>query len=840
VAITVVKRNGQREPYDANKINIAIEHASAGLDENITWVTQIASELELTLFDGITTQQLDEAVIQVALQNVKDDPAFDTVAARLLLKTIYKRVLGDYENAHELKALHASHFAANINRGVEEKLLDSRLTELFDLAVLADALEPAHDELLKYIGVVTLNNRYGIKGRNGDALEVPQYFWMRIAMGLSLNEANPTEHAIKFYEKMSQLEYLAAGSTLVNAGTVYPQLANCFVMEMQDDMEHIAKTTRDVMWLTKGTGGIGLSVTKLRAQGSPIRSNNTTSTGPIPFMHTIDSILRAVSRGGKKFGALCFYMENWHLDFPEFLDLRQNSGDPYRRTRTANTAVWISDEFMKRVQNDDDWYLFDPLEVQDLNELYGKAFSVKYNEYVAKAEAGEMRLFKKITAREQFKSILISLQTTSHPWLCWKDTINNRALNNNTGTIHLSNLCTEITLPQDEDNVSVCNLASINLSRHLLVDGSTGVTTIDFGKIEESARLAVRQLDNLIDITRSSVQEADFSNAQNRAVGLGVMGFTDVVERLGFSYESEESYDLIDEIMEHVSYAAIDESADLAQERGSYPNFVGSRWSEGLVPLDSIALTEADRGMAIKVNRTTRLDWDALRLKVKGGMRNATLMAIAPTASIGLVAGTTPGLDPQFSQIFSRATSNGKFLEVNRNLVNDLQRLGIWDTTRESILRSQGDIQNIQAIPDDVKATYKTSFQLSPYSFLEVAARAQKWIDQSISRNMYLETRDLGDMMDIYFAAWERGVKTTYYLHMKPRHTAEQSTVKVNKSEQIGGGAGGAVRKGFGSAGAAAPASTPVASVPAVAEAPADPSPRRGFGFGGLAPKSGE
>jgi len=817
VGITVVKRNGQREPYDANKINLAIEHASAGLDENITWVTQIASELELTLFDGITTQQLDEAVIQVALQNVKDDPAFDIVAARLLLKTIYKRVLGDYEDDAELKKLHKEHFAANIRRGVEEGLLDTRLIEMFDLEVLADALEPSNDHLLKYIGLVTLNNRYGIKGRNGDALEVPQYFWMRIAMGLSLNEANATQQALKFYAKMSKLEYLAAGSTLVNAGTAYPQLANCFVMEMQDDMEHIAKTTRDVMWLTKGTGGIGLSVTKLRAQGSPIRSNNTTSTGPIPFMHTIDSILRAVSRGGKKFGALCFYMENWHLDFPEFLDLRQNSGDPYRRTRTANTAVWISDEFMKRVQNDDDWYLFDPLEVSDLNELYGAAFSARYKEYVAKAEAGEMRMFKRIGAREQFKSILISLQTSSHPWLTWKDTINNRALNNNTGTIHLSNLCTEITLPQDVDNVSVCNLVSINLSQHLLENEAAGLK-LDFDMIEASARLAVRQLDNLIDITRSSVKEADFSNQQNRAVGLGVMGFTDIVERLGFSYESEEAYDLIDEIMEHVSYAAIDESANLAQERGAYPNFEGSRWSEGLVPFDSIALTEADRGVEIKVNRTTRLDWDALRAKVKNGMRNATLMAIAPTASIGLVAGTTPGFDPQFSQIFSRSTSNGKFLEVNRNLVNELQKRGIWDTTKESILRSQGDIQGIAAIPDEVKATYKTSFQLSPYAFLEVAARAQKWIDQAISRNMYLETRDLGDMMDIYFAAWERGVKTTYYLHMKPRHQAEQSTVKVNKAEDL----------------TAAASTTPAAE--GQAAAPAAPARR---GFGGLAPKAG-
>jgi ribonucleoside-diphosphate reductase alpha chain len=818
MGITVVKRDGTREQYDANKINLAIEHASAGLDPNITWVTQIASELELTLFDGITTQQLDEAVIQVALQNVKDDPAFDTVAARLLLKTIYKSVLGDYADDTQVKALHQQHFRSSIERGIAEDLLDERLGSMFDLDRLAAALDPSHDELLKYIGVVTLNNRYGIKARNGEPLEVPQYFWMRIAMGLSLNEADPTSAALGFYDKMSRLDYLAAGSTLVNAGTKYPQLSNCFVLEMQDDIEHIAKTTRDVMWLTKGTGGIGLSVTKLRAQGSPIRSNNTTSTGPIPFMHTIDSILRAVSRGGKKFGALCFYMENWHLDFPEFLDLRQNSGDPYRRTRTANTAVWISDEFMKRVQNDDAWYLFDPLEVSDLNELTGKAFSERYAHYVAEADAGRIRAFKRIGAREQFKAILMSLQTTSHPWLTWKDTINNRALNNNTGTIHSSNLCTEITLPQDRDNVSVCNLASINLSRHLTTDAN-GKLGFDWEQVHASAKSAIRQLDNLIDITISSVDEADHSNEQNRAVGLGVMGFTDVVERLGFSYESEEAYALIDEVMEHVSYAAIEESVDLAQERGAYPNFQGSRWSEGLVPFDTIAITEAERGVPVLVDRTMRLDWDSLRARVKGGMRNATLMAIAPTASIGLVAGTTPGLDPQFSQIFSRSTSSGKFLEVNRNLVGTLQQAGLWERTREAILRSQGDIQNIAEIPDDIKETYKTSFQLSPYSFLEVAARAQKWIDQAISRNMYLETRDLGDMMSIYSAAWERGVKTTYYLHMKPRHTAEQSTVRVNKAETIDQGAGASNgRRGFGSA----------APQPAAA-APAGPA-RRGFG----------
>jgi len=817
--ITVVKRDGTREPYDANKINLAIEEAAEGFTDKLAWVTQIGTELELTLFDGITSQQLDEAVIQVALQNVKDYPGFDTIAARLLLKTIYKSVLGDYSTADELKALHAEHFEANIRRGVDEGLLDSRLVEMFDFKALAAELEPAHDGLLKYIGVVTLNNRYGIKGRNGDPLEVPQYFWMRIAMGLSLNEQNPTEVALRFYRKMSTLEYLAAGSTLVNAGTSYPQLANCFVLEMQDDVEHIAKTTRDVMWLTKGTGGIGLSVTKLRAQGSPIRSNNTVSTGPIPFMHTIDSVLRAISRGGKKFGALCFYMENWHLDFPEFLDLRQNSGDPYRRTRTANTAVWISDEFMKRVQNDGDWYLFDPLEVADLNELYGAAFSARYAEYVAMAEKGELNLFKKISAREQFKQILISLQSTSHPWLTWKDTINLRALNNNTGTIHSSNLCTEICLPQDAENVSVCNLASINLSTHL-VDGK-----FDWVKMDESARVAVRQLDNLIDITRSSVNEADKANKENRAVGLGIMGFADICERLGISYESEAAYDLIDEITEHISYSAIDESANLARERGSYDHFEGSRWSQGLVPFDSIDLTEKDRGVAIDISRKTRLDWDALRVKVMGGIRNATLMAIAPTASIGLVAGTTPGLDPQFSQIFSRSTSSGKFLEVNRNLVDALAARGLWESVREDILRSQGDIQSIPSIPDDIKEIYKTSFQLNPASFLEVAGRAQKWIDQAISRNMYLETRDIDEMVDIYTSAWTRGVKTTYYLHMKPRHTAEQSTVKVNKAESIVDGN----KKGFG-ASAGAPSPEPVAAG----------APRRGFGFGGASSTGGE
>nr|WP_245553666.1 ribonucleoside-diphosphate reductase subunit alpha [Demetria terragena] len=809
-SIHVTKRDGSREPYNADRINRAIEKAAVGLPDQMSMTMQVASELEITLFDGITTEQLDEAAIQVAVQNVKDDPDFDVIASRLLLKTIYKKVLGDFETHTELALLHQARFPGYIREAVEDGLFDPRLASAFNLEELAAELNHHHDEALRYIGIITLRNRYMATGPAGRPLEVPAYFWMRVAMGLSVNEKEPTQAAVRFYRKMSSLDYLAAGSTLVNAGTISPQLSNCFVMQMDDDIEHIATSMRDVMWLTKGTGGIGLSVTKLRSEGSPIRSNNTSSTGPIPFMHTIDSILRAVSRGGKKFGALCFYMENWHLDFPQFLDLRQNAGDPYRRTRTANTAVWISDEFMKRVDSDDAWYLFDPLETPDLVELVGDEFSARYAEYVALAEAGKMRKFKKIRAREQMTAILVSLQTTSHPWLTWKDSINLRALNNNTGTIHLSNLCTEITLPQDRDNTAVCNLASINLSRHL-VDGEW-----DWDRLAESARLAVRQLDNLIDITRSSVPQSEHSNEQNRAIGLGVMGFTDVCERLGLPYASEQAYELIDQLVEFVSWHAIDESADLAQVRGAYPNFEGSGWSRGMVPFDTIAIQEQRRGVPVNVDRTTRMDWDVLREKVSHGVRNATLMAIAPTASIGLVAGTTPGLDPQFSQLFSRATSSGKFLEVNRNLVKALQERGLWESVRGELLQSQGDLSNVPDIPADLLEVYRTSFQQPADAYLEVAARAQKWIDQAISRNLYLETRDIGEMTRIYSEAWRKGVKTTYYLHMKPRHTAEQSTVAVNKSKSSG-------RSGGGFGFARKRAEVPAVAAPAVAAVPAPP-----------------
>jgi len=791
MSIHITKADGSKEVFDADKINRSIERACKGLLDPISKVTQIATESRLTLYDGITTTELDKATINAAVQNIKEDIEYDKIATRLLLKTIYRNVLGEYnkDSFEDLKKKHKTEFIEYVKTGVAQNRLHKDMISKYNLTALADALRIDRDDLFTYAGLDSLMNRYSIRDTDQDYLETPQFFFMRIAMGLSYNEKNPTEWAKKFYNKMSKMEYVAGGSTNLGAGTIKPALSNCFLLEIHDDMGHIAKSVADVMLLSKGSGGLGASVTKLRAAGSPLKSSfGGVSTGPTPFAKVIDTAIRAIQRGGKKKGALAFYMENWHLDFPEFLEWKHNAGDDYMRMRTANTAVFLSNEFMKRVDEGGDWYMFDPAETADLNELYGKAFSKKYAEYIEMAEKGKMRAFKKVPAQEQFRQILVSLQTTSHPWLVWKDTINLRALNNNTGTIHMSNLCTEICLPQDRDNVAVCNLASLNLAAHI------SNKEINWMRLEESVRLAIRQLDNLIDINKLPIPEAEKSDKENRAIGLGVMGFADTIEQLGMAYDSEHAYDFADRIFEFISYMAIDESADLAQERGSYTHFKGSGWSKGMVPVDTIALLEEDMGKTLTVSKESKhkgLDWNILREKVKKGIRNATLMAVAPNANIGLVAGTTPGIDARFAQVFSRNKISGKYMDINHNLVKDLKNIGIWDKVRQSIIENQGDISTIEAIPEHLKNIYKTSFTTSPYAYVEVAARAQKWVDQALSRNMYLETRDIDETMEIYKTAWHKGVKSTYYLHMKPRHTAEQSTVAVNKAAAMG-------KRGFG------------------------------------------
>ena len=800
---TVMKRDGTRAPFNADQINKSIERATYGIPNPLEKVMQIASETELTIYDGITTEEMDQATINAALQNAQYDLDYDKIATRLLLKTIYKKVLGTYDTKEELLTMHKAHFQHYVRLGVELNLLDKRLKQ-FDLDELGRYLKLDRDELYKYSGASTMLDRYLIKDADKKPLETPQYFWMRIAMAMAIPEKDKMGMAKKFYDKMSKLEYLSAGSTNIGAGTNRSSLSNCYLMQIEDDMEHIGKTVSDVLMLSKATGGIGLAVTKLRANGSMLKSNNTVSSGPVPFMHIIDSAVRAVQRGGKKKGALCFYMENWHYDFQDFIDLKQNAGDDYRRTRTANTAVYVSDEFMKRVREDRDWYLFDPKETPDLVELYGEAFSKRYQEYCDKAERGEMDLWKKMPARQQYKIILVSMQTTSHPWLTWKDTINVRALNNNTGTIHCSNLCTEVTLPQNKDNIAVCNLISLNLPRHLVG------TQMDWMRLEDSVRLAIRQLDNLVDVNVPPIIEAKRADSENRALGLGLMGLSDTIEQLGYSYEDPAAHDFVDKVFEFISYMAIDESSNIAAEKGSYKNFEGSGWSRGMVPIDTLERLTKGRGVPLSVTTGSvrgvpEIDWDTLRKKVRKGMRNATVMAVAPNANIGLVAGTSPGIDPRFAQMFSRNKISGKYLEINPNLVHDLKAHGFWEKFQEEILTNHGDIQSIDGIPDEIKRIYKTSFGTSPYAFIEVAARAQKWVDQAISRNMYLSARDIDNVMDIYSAAWEKGLKTTYYLHMEPKHTAEQSTVSVNKSTAIG-------KKGFGALFQnAAPAAAPAA-----------------------------
>lgn len=801
--IFITKRDGTKELWNADKINRSIERACKDLVDPIAMVTQIATDTKLTLYDGITTDEMDKATINAAVQNIKDDIQYDKVATRLLLKTIYKRVVGEYDVdlAEDLEAKHRLGFTAYVKNGIAGGRLHPDMVAKFDLTKISAALKIERDDLFLYAGLDGLMNRYGLKDVEQNPLETPQYFFMRVAMGLSYNETDPTAWAIRFYDKMSRHEYLAGGSTNLSAGTVRPSLSNCFLLEVHDDMEHIAKSVADVMLLSKGSGGLGVSVTKLRSAGSPLKSNfGGASTGVTPFAKIMDTAIRAIQRGGKKKGALCFYMENWHLDFPEFIDWKHNAGDDYLRMRTANTAVFMSDEFMKRVQGGGDWYMFDPAEVRGLDELYGRKFSEKYKEYCARADRGELRTYKKVPAREQFRQILTALQSTSHPWLTWKDPINVRALNNNTGTIHMSNLCTEICLPQDRDNVAVCNLASLNLAAHIRN------REVDWTRLESSVRLAVRQLDNLIDINKLPIKEAAKSDKENRAIGLGIMGFADAIEQLGMSYEAEHSWDFADRIFEFVSYMAIDESANLAETRGSYTHFKGSRWSQGMVPIDTLKILEEERGQPLTVVKESKhkgLNWDLLRAKVKRGIRNATLMAVAPNANIGLVAGTTPGIDVRFAQIFSRNKISGKYVDINHNLVKDLTNMGLWDKVKSAIIEHQGDISEIDGIPQHIKDIYKTSFTTNPAAVVEVAARAQKWVDQALSRNMYLETRDIDETMKIYADAWDKGVKTTYYLHMKPRHTAEQSTVHVNKAEKMG-------KIGFGALGMKA---TPVAAV---------------------------
>ncbi len=761
----IKKRRGTVEPFRLAKLQRVLDEAARGLPA--VDVDALLIDVEVGLYDGMASRELADLLLDVALSHVADDPDYSRLAARILLFDLYKQTLGKTSFA-DLEAAHRFGFPDYVAAGVERGLLSPRLLKDFDLDRLACELRPERDLAFRFNGLFALKERYLVRDlMEEELLEAPQFFWMRVAMGVALGEDDPTGRALAFYEAMSTFRYLPSTPTLFNAGTPTSQLSSCFLMEVQDSMDSIGKTLCDIMALAKYAGGIGASITKLRATGSVIASINGRSSGPIPFVKMMDAVIAGVDQGGRRRGTLAVYMEPWHYDVERFLDLKQRSGDDSQRAHTLNTVLFLNDEFLQCVEADEAWFLFDPNETPELAELYGRAFSERYRHYVEEARAGRLRTFRTLRARDLFHRMLKSLVETSHPWLTFKDPGNLRCPIANAGVVHSSNLCTEIFLPTDASHVAVCNLASIVLPRHLR-DGE-----IDWEALAASARLAVRHLDDVIEANFYAIGEARLANEATRPVGLGVMGWSDLLEKLAIPYETDEAVELLDHLIEFISWHAIDASADLARERASFPAFEGSEWSKGRVPLDSLERLEAERGGPIEVGRTIRLDWEALRRKVAGGIRNGTVMAVAPTATISLIAGTSQSIEPPFGILYSRNNISGKFLEMNENLVARLKSLGVWEEVSEEVLLRRGELAQIPAIPPEVKALFRSAYEISPAMLIRQAAVVQKWVDQGVSRNMYLTTQAPKALAEVYLGAWRAGVKSTYYAFTQPAMRAE-------------------------------------------------------------------
>lgn len=762
----IKKSNGVTEPFQVSKLQKILDAAATGLDDVDTY--SVLVDVEVGIYDGVTSRELGELVLSSCLQHVQDDPGYSLLAARVLLFDLYKRALGK-DSFDDIKAAHAARFPEYVKEAAERKLLSDKLLDRFDLARLADALEPSRDLEFRFNGLFALKERYLVQDlETGELFDTPQFFWMRVAMGVCLTEDDPTSRAIDFYHAMSRMQYIPSTPTLFNSGTPSSQLSSCFLMDAQDSMEAIGKSLTDIMQLAKYAGGIGASITKLRATGSVIKSINGRSSGPIPFIKMMDAVISGIDQGGRRRGTLAVYCEPWHYDIERFLDLKQRAGDESQRVHTLNTVLFLNDEFMIRVENDEPWTLFDPNEVRDLPELYGTEFSDRYKFYVEEARAGRIRTYRTVRARALFHRMLKSLVETSHPWLTFKDSGNIRCPISNVGMVHSSNLCTEIFLPTDEKNVAVCNLASIVLPRHL--DGNN---EMDWDSLAAAARLAVRHLDDVIDVNFYAIPEARRANMNSRPVGLGFMGWSDLLERMGLPFESAEALNLLDRIVEFISYHAIDASADLAAERGSFPAFEGSDWSKGMVPIDTLQLLDKQRPEPVDVNRETRLDWEPLREKVARGMRNGTVMAVAPTATISLIAGTSQSIEPPFSTVYARNNIAGKFLEVNENLVAKLKDLDIWDDVCEEILLRQGELREIDEIPEEVKNVFKTAYEISPLTLVRQGSVVQKWVDQGASRNIYLTTKNAEALSKVYLEAWRTGLKSTYYAFSQPGSRSE-------------------------------------------------------------------
>lgn len=700
-----------------------------------------------------------------ARSRIEFEPEYSQIAAQLLLRSLDIPEFVSY----------AQYMPQYIKLGIEADLLDKRLAT-FDIAWLANRIKPEQDALFTYLGMQTLVDRYLL--RIEDAIfEPPQLLWMRVAMGLAINEHEKNDKALEFYELISAFKYCPATPTLFNAGTNHPQLSSCYLTTVEDDLRHIFKCVQDNALLSKWAGGLGNDWNQVRALGARIRGTNGTSQGVIPFLKVVNDTAVAVNQGGKRKGATCVYLENWHMDVEDFLDLCKNTGDERRRTHDLHTALWISDEFMQRVELQQQWTLFSPDEVPDLHDKYGNEFALRYREYEALADVGKVRLWKRVPALDLWRRMLTRLYETGHPWITFKDAANIRSPQDHVGVIHSSNLCTEILLNTSPDETATCNLGSINLSAHI-VGGA-----LDTKLLQATIRTAVRMLDNVIDINFYPTIEARRSNFQHRPVGLGIMGFQDSLYKLGISYASVDAVKFSDESQELIAYHAIIASTELASERGSYQSYVGSKWYRGLLPIDTIRLLERERTVTCIADKSRTLDWDIVRLAIQAnGMRNSNVMAIAPTATISNIVGVSQSIEPLHSNLFVKSNLSGEFTQVNEYLVRDLQFLGLWTPEMLELLKYyDGSIQEIDAIPKDIRSKYLTAFEIDSKWLIECASRRQKWIDMGISLNLYQVEPSGKALHEMYIHAWYRGLKTTYYLRSKAATQIEKATVDINK-----------------------------------------------------------
>ncbi len=782
--ISVTREDGRVEPLNVTRIRTIVAEACAGLSD--VDAGRIIDESLANLYDGIAARDVGTALLMTARTLVEEEPNYSFVTARLLLDQLRSEALrfldvrapGAAEGDHsatqaQMKDVYPQALSAFVRRGVELELVNHALLD-YDLDALGAAIDAERDLKFTYLGLQTLYDRYFIHSHTDDTkFELPQVFFMRVAMGLAVEEDDPTQRAIEFYDLLSNFDYMSSTPTLFNSGTLRSQLSSCFLTTVPDDLDGIYNAIHDNAMLSKWAGGLGNDWTPVRALGSYIKGTNGKSQGLVPFLKVVNDTAVAVNQGGKRKGAVCSYLETWHLDIEEFLELRKNTGDDRRRTHDMNTANWIPDLFMKRVSQDAHWTLFSPNEVPDLHDLYGRAFEARYQHYEEQAEALKL-LHKRVKAGDLWRKMLSMLFETGHPWMTFKDSCNVRSPQQHIGVVHSSNLCTEITLNTSREEIAVCNLGSVNLVQHV-ENGS-----LDMKKLKKTVRTAVRMLDNVIDINYYSVDQARNSNMRHRPVGLGIMGFQDVLYRLRIPYGSEAAVEFADRSMEAVSYFAIEASMKLARERGTYPSFSGSLWSRGVLPIDSLERLRSERGKEyLQTNFDVTFDWGKLRSKVQSeGMRNSNVMAIAPTATIANITGVSQSIEPTYQNLYVKSNLSGEFTVANPYMVHDLKSLGLWDQVMVNDLKYyDGSLKRIDRVPEDLKLLYATAFEVEPRWLVDAAARRQKWIDQAQSLNLYMAEAS-GKKLDVtYRMAWLRGLKTTYYLRALGATSTEKSTL---------------------------------------------------------------